>query len=516
MLNKNFRPTVLCIYDGFGIGLKNKGNAVTQAKLLVFDSLWKKYPHTLLQASGKYVGLPPRQAGNSEAGHMNIGGGRIVEQDSTRVTASIEDGTFFKNPAFLGVIKHLRRNKSNLHLMGLLCNSQSAHADPKHLQALLKMANDHGVKKVFLHLFTDGRDSPPYLSIKLLRRLKNSFQNGEIVATIMGRFYGMDRKKAWTRTEQAYNAMVLGRGYKVDNSEDAILHAYGRRETDEFIPPSVIYYDGRPSGLIDDNDAVIFFNLRSDRARQMTKPFVQTDFEEHGGFKRKKVLQNLYFVALTDFGPDLDLVISAFPSGDLTGSLTMALSGQKQLYIAEEEKYAHVTYFINGGYADPVAGEDRVKIPSVKEAHYDRRPEMSAKKITNYVLADLKKKKHNFICLNFANPDMLAHTGNLRATIKGLEIVDACLGKIYEVIKFYHGNLIMTADHGNCDWMRDEKTGEVVTEHSRNPVPFILASPSLKNKKLKWAGYLGNVAPTILDVMDIKKPTEMTGTSLIK
>lgn len=508
----NVKPTVLCILDGFGIAPSSKGNAISLAKMPVFKHLWTRYPHTELQASGKYVGLPIKQVGNSEAGHMNIGAGRTVEQDSTRISESITDGTFFKNSAFLGAVKHARRNNSQIHLMGMLCNDQSAHADPKHLQALLEFLRGKNVGKIYLHLFTDGRDSPPYLAIKLLRRLKASFRNGEIIASIMGRFYAMDRKKAWDRTEKAYNAMVLGEGYKVENSEDAILHAYGRKESDEFIPPSVVYHNGKPGGLIKNNDALIFFNLRSDRARQMAKPFVQKNFN---GFKRKKVLQNLYFVALADFGPDLDMIMTAYPSIDLLGTLPMALENYHQLYIAETEKYAHVTYFMNGGYADPVAGEDRVRIPSVDVAHYDKKPAMSARPIAAHVLKSLRRTHYEFIAINFANPDMLGHTGNIAAIVKGLEVVDECLGKIYNLLKAKGGNLIVTSDHGNCDEMLNLRTGEIITEHSSNPVPFILASDNWRKKRLN-RGYLGNIAPTILEIMDIKKAPEMKTGSLIK
>ncbi|MBI5621939.1 2,3-bisphosphoglycerate-independent phosphoglycerate mutase [Candidatus Falkowbacteria bacterium] len=514
-MSHTFQPTVLCILDGFGVAKPSKANAVTRAKMPVYTALWKKYPHTVLQASGKYVGLPPRQAGNSEAGHMNIGAGRVVQQDAVRISQSIVDGTFFKNSAFLGAVKHIKRYGSHLHLMGLLCDDQSAHAYPEHLQALLEFYRRHGVDRIFLHLFTDGRDSPPYVAIKLLRKLKRTFKNGEIVATIMGRFYAMDRKKAWARTAAAYNAIVLGQGYRVDNSEDAILHAYGRKESDEFIPPSVVYYQGKAGGIVRDNDALIFFNLRSDRARQLCKPFVQKDFEERGGWRRKKVLENLYFVALTDFGPDLDMVMTAYLSINLIGTLPMALSSRRQLYIAEAEKYAHVTYFINGGYADPVAGEDRIRVPSVAVDHYETRPAMSARQITRAVLTSLKQRRHQFITLNFANPDVLAHSGDMAATIKGLAVVDECLGQIWSAVHQHNGRLIVTADHGNCDAMLDAKTGEIITEHSQAPVPFLLASEDWRRRRLRSRGCLANIAPTILEIMQVKQPRQMKGKSLI-
>ncbi|MFA5358454.1 MAG: 2,3-bisphosphoglycerate-independent phosphoglycerate mutase [Patescibacteria group bacterium] len=507
-------PTVLCVLDGFGIAPKSKANAISLAKMPTYDFLWKKFPHTALQASGKYAGLPTKQAGNSEAGHMNIGAGRVVEQDAVRVSESIADGTFFKNPAFAAAIKHVTRNKSDVHLMGMLSNDQSAHADPNYLNALLELFRLKGCPRVYLHLFTDGRDSPPYLAIKLLQRLRKRFKDGEVMATIMGRFYAMDRKKDWSRTKAAYEAMVLGKGFIVDDPQDAILHAYGKKLTDEFIPPSVVYDKKRPAGTIKDGDAVIFFNLRSDRARQLAKPFVQKDFEVKGGFRREKILNNLYFVALTDFGPDLDSVVTAYPSVDLLGTLPMVVDTRPQLYIAETEKYAHVTYFFNGGYADPVAGEERIRISSVDVSRYDKKPAMSAREITAMVLKSLNKNKHEFITINFANPDMIGHTGNIPATVQCLEVVDKCLEKIYDAIKEKDGNFIITSDHGNCDAMLDLRTGEVLTEHSKNPVPFILGCSKFKKVKIR-KGVIGDVAPTILEVMGIKKPVQMKGRSLI-
>jgi len=520
-INNKKPPFVLLIMDGWGIAPKNIGNAIELAKKPNFDYLWRHYPHTQLQASDGDVGLPLTQAGNSEAGHMNLGAGRIVPQDAVFISKEISTGKFFKNAAFAAVCRHIEKNKSDLHLMGMLSNGQSAHADPDHLLALLVWSRQKKIKNVHLHLFTDGRDSPPHSALKLVEAVMRGLRNkeekgkrsGEWIATITGRFYAMDRKKDWSRTEMAYNAMVLGRGIYAKSPQAAITQAYNRGESDEFIPPYVIKRNGKPIGKIKDGDAIVFFNLRSDRARQLAKPFVQKHFEKEnaGNFKRKKVLKNSLFVAMTDFGPDLDLILTAYPSPDLAGTLPMVLDGRKQLYITEKEKYAHVTYFFNGGFADPVAGEDRVLIPSPSVASYDLKPEMSVFKITGRVLKELPN--YQFILINFANPDMVGHTGNLKAGVEAVEAVDKCLGKIKAAVARKKGTLIVTADHGNAEKMIDLKTGEMYTEHTSNPVPFILIEPKKKNRQLK-RGRLGDVAPTVLKLMGIGKAKEMSGKAL--
>jgi len=521
--NKNHQPPfILLILDGWGVAPPNKGNAIELAKKPNFDFFWNHYPHTLLQASDGYVGLPLAQHGNSEAGHMNLGAGRLVEQDAVRISREINTGQFFKNPAFTAACQHIKKNKSDLHLMGMLATSQSAHADPDHLLALLACSRIHKIKNVYLHLFTDGRDSPPHASLKLvealIRQLKNKGNghrsSGEWIATLMGRFYAMDRKKEWPRTEAAYNAMVLGKGLAAKSPQAAITQAYNRGETDEFIPPYVMKRNGEPLGKIKDGDAVIFFNLRSDRARQLAKAFVQTKFNSaanSGAFVRKKVLHNLAFVAMTDFGPDLDAILSAFPALDLVNTLPPTLAGYRQLYLAEKEKYAHVTYFFNGGYTAPLANEDWLMVPSPAVDSYDQVPAMSVNMITEKVLHYLPD--YNFMTVNFANADMVGHTGNLPACIKAVEAVDVCLGKVAAAVKKRHGTLIITADHGNAEKMIDLKTGEVYTEHTSNPVPFILVEPKRSQRRLK-KGKLGDVAPTILKLMNLPRPREMTGKSL--
>ncbi len=520
--NSSKSPVVLLILDGWGLAPKSPANAIELAKKPNFDRLWKNYPHTQLQASGRFVGLPDHQFGNSEAGHMNIGAGRVVDQDAVYICKEISTGKFFKNLAFETAYNHIEKHHSNLHLMGMLSNGQSAHADPDHLLALLAWSRKKKIKNVYLHLFTDGRDSPPHSALKsveaLIRGLRHKEVNhhefsGEWIATITGRYYAMDRKKDWAKTAAAYNAIVLGKGAVARSPQAAITQAYNRGESDEFIPPYIIKRNGKPIGTVQNGDAIIFFNLRSDRARQLAKPFVQQDFNKlnPGAFTRKKVLKDIEFVAMTDFGPDLDHILSAYPSPDVVDTLPLIIDGRKQLYIAEKEKYAHTTYFFNGGYANPLAGEDRISIPSPNVVSYDHKPEMSVYKITNAVLKNLKN--YQFIVINFANPDMVGHTGNMPACIKAIEHVDICLGKLQQAIAKLKGTLIVTSDHGNAEKMIDLETDEMYTEHTGNPVPFIIVEPAKRKLNLK-KGKLADVAPTILKLMGIQKPKVMTGRAL--
>lgn len=512
------KPTVLIIMDGWGIAPPSAGNAITSAKLPIYNGLLKKYAWTELRAAGKAVGLPSGQDGNSEAGHMNIGAGRVVEQDAVVISKSIDHGTFFRNPAFTSAIAHARKNNSDVHLVGMITANQSAHSDPDHLISLIILLSRSKVKNIYLHLFTDGRDSPKYLAQKIMESFKGFFNNYVKVATVMGRFYGMDRKKEWSRTELAYNAMVLGEGIHEHSAQDAVLHAYARGESDEFIKPTVIVDDhDMPQGLIKDNDAVIFFNLRSDRARQMCKPFVQPDFEKlnPGCFTRRSKPKNLFMVAMTDFGPDLGDLITAFPSRELADSLPMVLHDFRQLAIAENEKYAHVTYFFNGGYADPVANEKRVIVKSPDLKTYDDVPQMSLDEVTRIVVEGIDKERYDFITVNVANPDMIAHTGNLAATIKACEYTDSALGSIIDATMKKDGMVIVTADHGNAEEVINIETGEVDTEHSANHVPFIIVKKG-PLPKLRPLGKLADIAPTILELLGVPKPKLMTGRSLIE
>ncbi|MDQ5938874.1 MAG: 2,3-bisphosphoglycerate-independent phosphoglycerate mutase [Patescibacteria group bacterium] len=520
MLNfkNNKFPLVLMILDGWGLSKETTGNAIALAKTPNINNYFKKYSSTTINASAEFVGLPKAQPGNSEAGHMNIGAGRLVEQDDVIISKSINNGTFFKNPALLQVAKHVKANNSDIHLMGLICDVTSPHSDMDHLLSLLSFFVNKTKQKIYLHLFTDGRDSPRFAALKILNHYEKVFASPRVqVATVMGRFYAMDRKKAWDRTQMAFDAMTMGHGQTAKNAEDAVSQAYNRGESDEFILPTVIVDEqNKPVSVIGDDDAVVFFNLRSDRARQLSKVFVQPNFEKKNpdSFIRANSIKNLLFVALTDFGPDLDSILTAFPSMDLQGTLVSAMSDYRQLYIAESEKYAHVTYFFNGGYDRAIVGEKRVNIPSQVVPTYDLKPAMSAREITKYVVKALNKKQYDFIVLNFANLDMIGHTGNLQAAIKAVEVVDECLGSIMKTLLKKKGTAVITADHGNIEDMINLKTGEVETEHSCNKVPFIVINDQEKYK-LKDNGSLCNVAPTILDILEINKPVEMTADSLI-
>jgi 2,3-bisphosphoglycerate-independent phosphoglycerate mutase len=510
---RNGLPLILVILDGWGIAAPSRGNAVYLAKIPVIDSLGKDYPFTKLHAHGQFVGLPSHQVGNSEAGHMNIGAGRVVEQDAVKINRSIKDGTFFKNTALKEAMRNATKNHAKFHLMGMLSNGMSPHSDLSHLIALIKMAQDNKVKDVYLHLFTDGRDSPQHEALRIVEELRKTVKIPLKIATLMGRFYAMDRKKEWSRTQLAYNCLVFGKGLKAANAEQAIIESYNRNETDEFIKPYII----DRKGVISDNDSVVFFNLRSDRARQLAKVFVQKNFTKRNpkSFARKKMLSNLTFVAMTDFGPDLDGILSAYPSVDISHTLPIALSDLSQLYIAESEKFAHVTYFFNGGYAGMINGEEHFVIPSPDVSSYDQTPGMKSVELTNKVVADVAQHKYDLTVLNFASSDMVAHTGNLKAAIKCCEILDHCIARITEAYLKKNGTVLITADHGNIEEMINLKTGEVDTEHSVFPVPFILVNKKLKKRKLRTGGSLCDIAPTIMDIIGKKKPSAMTGDSLL-
>ncbi len=514
-------PLLLLILDGWGIAKPSNGNAISLAATPTIDNLLKKYPSTTLHAHGRYVGLPNKQVGNSEAGHMNIGAGRIVEQDNVVISKSIKNGRFVKNPAFLGAIRHIKKKKSKIHLMGMLSNGQSPHSDPGHLVALLELLRKHKIKNVYLHLFTDGRDSPKYASLQLIDEFSKKYLQHEKIVTIIGRYYAMDRKKKWLRTRMSYNALVLGKGRKAKTAQEAITKAYNRGHSDEFIEPYIIG-DDKQNSRIANGDSVVFFNLRSDRSRQLAKVFVQNSFAKMNtkSFKRQKKLKHLYFVAMTDFGPDLNDIITAFPSIDLQNTLPTQLKDLRQLYIAETEKYAHVTYFFNGGYSGQVAGEKQIIIPSPDVKSYDQTPAMSSKELINTVIQALssdKKKKYLYdvTVLNLAAPDMIGHTGNLSAGIICCHQIDKYVNQIIEAYLAIDGTVLLTADHGNIETMINPKTEEIFTEHTANPVPFILINKKLNKRKLRKNGVLGDIAPTILQLLGIKKPKEMTGKSLL-
>jgi len=513
------KPTnILIILDGWGMAPKNRGNAIELAKKPFFDSLVKKYPCTTLNATGLAVGLSENERSGSEAGHLNLGAGRIIKQDSQIINEDIESGKFFKNPAILRTINHAIIKKTNLHFIGLLSDSNSPHSDPKHLYALLKLAKGKKIKQVYLHLFTDGRDTYKEKAIVFLKDLNEEMKKIGIgkIATIGGRYYGMDRVKHWDRLQRAYDSMVLGEGARSDSAEKAIVSAYENGLTDEFICPTIIT-DGksRPLARIKNNDSIIHFNLRGDRARQFIKLFVLDDVI--GYENRRHKLKNIFACTLTDYGPDLPVRVAYF-SQAIENTLPYVMKRFKQLYISEDEKYPHITYFLNGGHKDPVGGEDREQIPSLNVFSYDQQPEMSAGDITEVITSNIRYSIYDFIAVNYANADMVGHSGNLKAAIVAVEFLDNCLKKVITEILKSGGFAVVTADHGNADEMIDLRTGETLTMHSKNPVPFILAKNGLNKENciLRNNGVLGNVVPTLLDVLNIEKPKEMVLRSLIE
>lgn len=505
----------LIILDGWGINERKDYNAVELANTNNYRKLLAEYPSTTLGASGLDVGLPEGQMGNSEVGHLNIGAGRIVYQDFTRITRDIENGNFFKNPALVEAMVKARETDSALHIMGLLSDG-GVHSHNTHLYALLKMAKIHNLNRVYLHIFLDGRDVPPANAKIYIRELEEKIKEVGIgrIATVAGRYYAMDRDKRWERTEKAYNALVMGEGPAASSPIEAVDSCYARKETDEFVTPTVITDNlGNPIGTVNEGDSIIFFNFRPDRARQITRAFVEKDFK---GFNRKKGYFHVNFVCMTQYDAEVKGVKVAYGPEILTNTLGEFLSkiGLKQLRIAETEKYAHVTYFFNGGEEKTFPGEDRILIPSPKVPTYDMKPEMSAYEVTERVIEKIKEKTYDLIVLNYANPDMVGHTGNLEAAIRAVEAVDHCLGRVVSEVKGLGGTAIVTSDHGNAEHMADYETGEPYTAHTTNRVPFILINPKGKGFRLR-EGCLADIAPTILDILGLNKPEEMTGKSLI-
>ena len=517
-MSKPKSPTLLIILDGYGIADSGKANAITLAKKPTIDRLFELYPHTQLGATGKDVGLGGNKMSGSEAGHMNIGAGRIVTQDSYYITESIRDGSFFMNPALAGAVHHVQNHGGKFHLMGLMSDADSPHSDPEHFRAILKLAKADGIEEVYCHLFTDGRDSFPKSALTHLKNFHRIMKEEGIgkIATISGRFYAMDRAKNWDRLTMAYDAIVFARGRQADSPEEAIQHGYDKGRTDEYIKPTVILENNEPVAKLSANDSMVFFNLRSDRARQFTKLFVATNENSviADDMPVLDKIKNLYFVALTDFGPDLD-VHTVLPGQTVAGTLPMALGSLNQLYIAESEKYAHITYFLNGGYADPVNGEQRFMVPSPKIDSYAKMPQMSAHHITEHILDSMEKETYDFYAVNFANADMVGHTGDLSAAVKAIEVLDEQIKNIAEEVFKRNGNIILTADHGNAEVMYDFKVNQPNTFHTKNPVPFLLASEKFKGKKLANGGVLGNIAPTVLEILEIDKPKVMKEESLL-
>ena len=508
------KPTVLMILDGFGINDKSEGNAIKQAKTPIIDSIIKKYPCVNGYASGLSVGLPDGQMGNSEVGHLNMGAGRIVYQELTRITKSIEDKDFFDNEVLISAIENCKNNNSALHLLGLLSDG-GVHSHNTHLYALLEFAKKNDINKVYIHTFLDGRDTPPSSGKDFILELENKIKEIGVgkIATVSGRYYAMDRDKRWDRVQLAYEAMVIGKGNKSDSALSCIEKSYADNKTDEFVLPTVIVdKEGNPITTINDNDSMIFFNFRPDRAREITRTFCDDNFD---GFNREKY-PNVKFITFTEYDATIENKEVAFKPQKLSNTLGQYISslGLKQLRTAETEKYAHVTFFFNGGVEEPYEGEDRLLVPSPKVATYDLKPEMSAVEVTDGLVEKIESNIYDIIIVNYANPDMVGHTGILPSAIKAIETVDSCIGRVLESLLKVDGQMFICADHGNSDQLIDYKTGEPFTAHTTNPVPFILVNYK-EGVGLKEGGKLADIAPTLLEMMGLEKPIEMTGESLL-
>jgi 2,3-bisphosphoglycerate-independent phosphoglycerate mutase len=538
------RPVALIILDGWGIAPDGPGNAVTQAKTPNMDRYWSVYPHTQLEASGEAVGLPKGEQGNSETGHLNLGAGKIVYQDLPRINMSIADGVFYEIPALKAAANHVRNNQSRLHLLGLI-GAGGVHSSLNHLFALLHFAKKEGLTQVFLHLFTDGRDSPPSSAQTYLEQIEIEMQKVGLgrIATLCGRYFAMDRDHRWERTQKAYEALVQGKGNHCLSAMEAVKKSYASGKTDEFLEPTVLVdNNNEPVSLVNDDDAVIFFNFRIDRPRQLTRAFVLPNFEslvikkeafdpyaEKYGlrlyeaprgtttFKREKILKNLFFVTMTEYEKGLPVQIAFLPEiVKMPLARILAEKNLRQLHLAETEKERFVTYYFNGQREDSFPGEDQVEIPSPDVPTYDLKPEMSAYEVTNELLKRIKTKMYDFVVVNFANPDMLGHTGILQAGIKACEVTDECLGKVVSTITNLGGAAIVTADHGNVEEMINLKTGKVDTEHSTNPVPFIVVDKKFDHEgRTLPQGVLADVATTILAIMEINKSEFMSGKVLL-
>ena len=507
------KPTVLMILDGYGLNEKTEANAVALGKTPVVDSLMKEYPFVKGYASGMAVGLPEGQMGNSEVGHLNMGAGRIIYQELTRITKEIQDGDFFKNEALLKAVANAKANNSALHLFGLLSDG-GVHSHNTHLYGLLELAKREGLEKVYVHCFLDGRDTPPASGKDFVEELQKEIKKigvGEI-ASVMGRYYAMDRDNRWDRVELAYNAIVKGTGETAEDPVAGVAASYAADKTDEFVVPTVILKDGAPVATVQDKDSVIFFNFRPDRARELTRAFCADDFD---GFARDKRLDTT-FVCFTEYDvtiPNKEVAFHKVAINNTFGEF-LAANGKTQARIAETEKYAHVTFFFNGGVEEPNEGEDRILVKSPKVATYDLKPEMSAYEVCDKLCAAIRSDKYDVIIINFANPDMVGHTGVQAAAIKAVEVVDECVGKAVEALKEVDGTMFICADHGNCEQLIDYETGEPFTAHTTNPVPFILVNYD-KDYTLREGGCLADIAPTLIEIMGMEQPAEMTGKSLL-
>jgi 2,3-bisphosphoglycerate-independent phosphoglycerate mutase len=516
------RPLVLIVMDGYGINPRREANAVALARKPHLDSIAREWPHTQLATSGPAVGLPEGQMGNSEVGHLNIGAGKRVLQEYTRVTAAIVDGSFFRNSALLAAIEHVKRNNSQLHFCGLI-GPGGVHAHQSHLVALLRLAAAHEVQRTYIHAFTDGRDTSPTGAVEYMRELLAQAREAggahpAQIATVSGRYYAMDRDNRWDRVARVYWAMTSGEGRPAVDPVQAIAASYERGVTDEFIEPVVMMKDDAPVATVRPGDAVIYFNFRSDRGRELTKAFVLPELppQAEGKFDRGPRLADLDFVTMTEYEAGLPVRV-AFPADnvDLPLAKILADHGLRQFHTAETEKYAHVTFFFNGGRETPFPGEDRLLVPSPKVATYDLQPEMSAPGVTAEAVQRIQSGTYDVIIMNYANADMVGHTGNLDATIKAVEAVDAGVGAVVEAALGQSGAVLITADHGNAEQLIEYDTGKPLTAHTTNPVPFYFVVPQWSGVALRGDGILADIAPTMLELLHIAQPPAMTGRTLI-
>lgn len=536
------KPVVLIILDGFGIAPPGPGNAISLANPPHINSYLYSFPNTVLNASGESVGLPKGEVGNTEVGHINLGAGRIVYQDLPRINMSVADGSFFRTPAFLEGIMHVKKHNSKLHLIGLL-GEGAVHSSIEHLYALLSFAKQYNIQETYIHAITDGRDSPPKAALETLQRMEERLKEIGVgtIASVTGRYYAMDRDSRWDRTEKAYLCLTKGIGKSAPSIQEAIKQAYQEQKTDEFIEPTIITKD-KPPALISPGDAVIFFNYRIDRPRQLTKAFVLDNFEEANKpasfdpysvkyykthfphqkpappFQREEKIKDLFFITMTEYEHDLPVSV-AFPPVQVRMPLARILSEHQaiQLHMGESEKERFVTFYFNGLWEKPFPNEERIIIPSPKVATYDLKPEMSAYELTDILIKKISEKKHQFIIVNFANPDMVGHTGNIQATIQAVKTIDTCLDRIIQIAMNLDYSVFITADHGNVEQKINPHTGDISTEHTDNPVPFIFINKNLQGKNIKLqSGILADVAPTILEIMGIPKPSDMTGRNLLE
>ncbi len=509
--------TALIIMDGFGLNPAHEGNAIFQAGTPHLEALMRQYPHTQIGASGMDVGLPDGQMGNSEVGHLNIGAGRVVYQELTRIAKDIRDGAFFRKKPLCDVMDYARDSGKAIHLMGLLSDG-GVHSHNTHLYALLEMCKQHGVKNVYVHCFLDGRDVPPTSGLEYVKQLEAKLTEIGVgkIATVMGRYWAMDRDNLWERVQKAYDAMTLGEGKTAASAEEAVAHSYtlGEKGNDEFVLPTVVLSGGKPTGIIAPEDGVIFFNFRPDRARQLTRTFIQPDF---AGFARRNSYFHVHFVSMTQYDETFTGLSVVNPPDSMQNTLGEYLSGlgKTQLRIAETQKYAHVTFFFNGGVEKSNPGEDRILVPSSKVATFDMSPEMSAFEVAGKAIEEINARKYDVMILNFANCDMVGHTGIMEATEEAVKAVDDCVWAVVRAILRNGGRAFVTADHGNADQMVDPETGGPFTAHTTNPVPFIAVGPEMVGRKLRNGGRLSDIAPTMLTSMGIPVPAEMTGTNLL-